>query len=175
MEEPITNDALYFEILEFLLQFGFKNEANLSPIISNRFPENANYGSLPRENKINGFLNFMDNNGHIIHTVKREKDNGDVIGHYGLITIPGYDFLSNYKRDQSTLSTNESIRKNSRSQTYIILAALIISVVNLAIVWLAYKKPDVEINDLQQRLKRSERQIEQLTQPNKQSSTAATK
>ena len=129
--------SLYTEILELLYDKGLNQSVNITSLVDKTFPLDKNYELLSRDNQINYYLKKMDNDGYLTFSLTHLKDSEDNLMD-GLvikatITIYGYNFITNLKRDQSTIETNKAIATNSKNQTLILIGALAVSVVSLLI------------------------------------------
>jgi hypothetical protein len=135
---------LYFEILELLESAGISQWGNITSLMNIEYPLEGNYDILTREYQISHYLEILKRNKHIFYDLAYIRDYADQPNNEAKLmvkaslTIYGFEYLSNLKRDKSTLETNETIRKQSKRQTLILIGALSISIFSLIISWLNY-------------------------------------
>ena len=137
-------DDRYFEFLEILYKAGVGKPVDMVEFMNGKFPINKDYGSFGRDGFIREFLSDIEEDGYINYQyqeVYNEKYPSMIP--YGFtisasITIGGFQFLNDVKRDKSTLDTNSTIRKQSKLQTIVLIFAALFSLGSLVVSLLNY-------------------------------------
>lgn len=123
--------SLQLQLLEDLYKNGIENEKNVTDDLVLKLPLENNY----EPNRHEHVLYYMQNirkSGYIDYrfVLKQTEKQGDTIV-YAWLTLLGYNYVSAYKRDKSSI-------KQGRWQTIILLGAFLISLANLGVAWLNY-------------------------------------
>jgi len=180
MEDP------YIEILDYLYKQGINNTVDIYFLLNKKFTKETNFGYLRRTDQIDLFLKKIKEDSYLEYTIspadfKTQNENIDltILAH---ITVTGFQFLNNVRRDKSTLETNNSmvtiakeqsstnkiIAGNSTIQTnilnrqkWILWATVGVAACSAFIAYLSYQK-DVPNNLLPQELKVINKRIDTL-------------
>jgi len=144
---PLFMDkSLYIDILQFLYDEGINNKSIITSIVEKHYPLNKDYGAFERNPEIELYLRKMYDNGFIwydtvyIHDLpnKQVKPVDCPLVVVATITLDGYKFITDLRRDNSTLETNKTIRKQSRNQTITLIIAAFLSLGSLMVSWFNY-------------------------------------
>ncbi|HEY9001696.1 MAG TPA: hypothetical protein VIM89_10115 [Mucilaginibacter sp.] len=128
----------YLDILNYLSAFGINVKVDITNLVLKYYPEDGDYDLSPRISQVKFFLDKMEESANIRYDIVEIFDHNQSMQPIGYtivasLTITGFNFLANVKRDESTLQTNTTISKQSKLQTRVLIGALFISAISLII------------------------------------------